>query len=66
MEFAQFLRKKIKKKFYTYPGNIPSVTVAFGTSNAVGAIDNMGDSCETVGAAKGLYAAEPDVTVTIK
>ena len=35
-------------------------------SAAVGAIDDMGDSCETVGAAKGLYAAEPDVTVTIK
>ena len=47
------------------PGNIPTVTIAFGTSAAVGAIDDMGDSCETVGAAKGLYAAEPDVTVTI-
>ena len=47
-------------------GDIPSVTVAFGTSAAVGAIDDMGDACETVGAAKGLYAAEPDVTVTIK
>ena len=63
-EFFQY-RQQLASTFVMEPGNIPSVTIAFGTSAAVGAIDDMGDSCETVGAAKGLYAAEPDVTVTI-
>ena len=64
-EYFQY-RQQLASTFTMEPGNIPSVTVAFGTDNAVGAIDDMGDSCETVGAAKGLYAAEPDVTVTIE
>ena len=64
-EFFQY-RQELASTFIMEPGNIPSVTIAFGTSAAVGAIDDMGDSCETVGAAKGLYAAEPDVTVTIE
>ena len=64
-EFFQY-RQQLANTFIMEPGNIPSVTIAFGTDNAVGAIDDMGDSCETVGAAKGLYAAEPDVTVTIE
>lgn len=63
-EFFQY-RQELASTFIMEPGNIPSVSIAFGTSAAVGAIDDMGDSCETVGAAKGLYAAEPDVTVTI-
>ena len=64
-EYFQY-RQELASTFTMIQGNIPSITVAFGTSAAVGAIDDMGDSCETVGAAKGLYAAEPDVTVTIK
>ena len=64
-EFFQY-RQELASTFIMEPGNIPSVSIAFGTSAAVGAIDDMGDSCETVGAAKGLYAAEPDVTVTIE
>ena len=64
-EYFQY-RQQLASTFIMVPGNIPSVEVAFGTTNAVGAIDDMGDACETVGAAKGLYAAEPDVTVTIK
>ena len=64
-EYFQY-RQELATTFTMVQGNIPSVTVAFGTSAAVGAIDDMGDACETVGAAKGLYAAEPDVTVTIK
>ena len=64
-EFFQY-RQQLANTFIMEPGNIPSVTIAFGTDNAVGGIDDMGDSCETVGAAKGLYAAEPDVTVTIE
>ena len=64
-EYFQY-RQELASTFTMVQGNIPSITVAFGTSAAVGAIDDMGDSCETVGAAKGLYAAEPDVTVTIE
>ena len=64
-EYFQY-RQQLASTFIMVPGNIPSVEVAFGTSNAVGAIDDMGDDCDSVGAAKGLYAAEPDVTVTIK
>ena len=64
-EYFQY-RQELESTFTMVQGNIPSITVAFGTSAAVGAIDDMGDSCETVGAAKGLYAAEPDVTVTIE
>ena len=64
-EYFQY-RQELANTFTMTQGNIPSITVAFGTSAAVGAIDDMGDACETVGAAKGLYAAEPDVTVTIK
>ena len=64
-EYFQY-RQELASTFTMVQGNIPSITVAFGTDNAVGANDDMGDSCETVGAAKGLYAAEPDVTVTIE
>ena len=64
-EYFQY-RQELSSTFTMVQGNIPSITVAFGTDNAVGANDDMGDACETVGAAKGLYAAEPDVTVTIE
>tara|TARA_B100001540_G_C15705936_1_gene596151 strand:- start:285 stop:1007 length:723 start_codon:yes stop_codon:yes gene_type:complete len=64
-EYFQY-RQQLASTFTMEPGNIPAVEVAFGTTNAVGAIDDMGDDCDSVGAAKGLYAAEPDVTVTIK
>ncbi len=59
-------RQQLASTFTMKPGNIPSIKVAFGTSAAVGAINDMGDDCDSVGAAKGLYAAEPDVTVTIE
>jgi len=64
-EYFQY-RQQLASTFTMVPGNIPNVEVAFGTTNALGAIDNMTSDCDTVGAAKGLYAAEPDVTVTIK
>ncbi len=64
-EYLQY-RQKLAKTFTLVPGNIPSIKIAFGTSAALGATDDMGDACTTVGAAKGLYAAEPDVTVTIE
>ena len=64
-EFFQY-RQELASTFIMEPGNIPSVSIAFGTSAAVGAIDDMGDDCETVDENVGLYAAEPDVTVTIE
>tara|TARA_Y100000746_G_scaffold183519_1_gene161799 strand:+ start:34 stop:756 length:723 start_codon:yes stop_codon:yes gene_type:complete len=59
-------RQQLASTFTMEPGDIPSVEIAFGTSAAVGAMDNMTSNCNATGAAKGLYAAEPDVTVTIK
>ena len=64
-EYFQY-RQQLANTFTMVPGNIPSVEIAFGTSNAVGAIGNMTSNCNQSGADKGLYAAEPDVTVTIK
>ena len=52
-EYFQY-RQELSSTFTMVQGNIPSITVAFGTDNAVGANDDMGDACETVGAAKGL------------
>ena len=64
-EYFQY-RQQLASTFTMEPGNIPSVEVAFGTSAAVGAVGNMGEDCDTSSASVGLYAAEPDVTVTIK
>ena len=64
-EYFQY-RQALASTFTMEPGNIPSVEVAFGTSAAVGAVGNMGEDCDTSSASVGLYAAEPDVTVTIK
>ncbi len=59
-------RQELASTFKMEPGDIPTVEVAFGTSAAVGAIGDMGAACNTVSASVGMYAAEPDVTVTIK
>ena len=63
-EFFQY-RQVLANTFTMEPGNIPSVTVAFGTSAALGATGNMTANCNTANASIGMYAAEPDVTVTI-
>ena len=49
-------------------GVIPTVKVAFGTSNAIGAAGNMNTSaaCDTGSASVGLYGAAPDVSITIQ
>ncbi len=62
--FFQY-RQALSKTFTLKPGNIPSVKIAFGTANAVGASGNMGSDCNTNAAKVGLYAAEPDITITI-
>ena len=50
------------------PGQFPTVKVAFGTTNAIGAQGDMNDSaaCDTGTAAIGLYGAAPDVTITFE
>ena len=58
-------RQKLASTFTMAPGNIPSIKIAFGTSNAVGAVGDMDDNCNTISSSVGMYAAEPDVTVTI-
>lgn len=45
---------------------MPTIKIAFGTANAVGASDNMTSACNASGAAKGLYGAAPDVTITFQ
>ena len=50
------------------PGQFPTVKVAFGTDNAIGAQGDMNDeaACDTGTAAIGLYGAAPDVTITFE
>ena len=43
-EYFQY-RQQLASTFTMVPGNIPSVEVAFGTTNAVGAIGNMTSNC---------------------
>ena len=60
-------RKALTDTFTMTPGILPSVTIAFGTATAVGAVGNMTSDCDgTVSATLGMYGAEPDITVTIK
>ena len=51
-------------------GQFPTVKVAFGTSNAIGAQGDMsaggGGACTAGTAAIGLYGAAPDVTITFE
>ena len=60
-------RKALTDTFTMTAGTLPSVTIAFGTATAVGAVGNMTSDCDgTVSATLGMYGAEPDITVTIK
>ena len=59
-------RIKLTSSLIIRGGRIPTAKIAFGTSNAVGAIDNMTAACNASGDAKGLYAAAPDVIITFK
>ena len=47
-------------------GRIPTAKIAFGTSTAVGAIGDMADNCNTNAAQVGLYASEPDVSISFE
>ena len=50
----------------TIGSRLPTVKLAFGTANALGASGNMGNKCTTNGATTGLYGAAPDVTITFE
>ena len=47
-------------------GRIPTAKVAFGTSKALGYVGGDGLCTTNGGETQGLYAAEPDVTVTFE
>ena len=50
-------------------GQFPTVKIAFGTDNAIGAAGNMatgGTACAAKNASIGLYGAAPDVTITFE
>ena len=49
-------------------GQFPTVKVAFGTSNAIGAQGDMNDeaACDTGTDEIGLYGAAPDVTISFE
>ena len=60
-------RKALTTNFTMTTGIIPTVSIAFGTATAVGAMGNMTSDCSaTESASLGMYAAEPDITITIK
>ena len=48
------------------PGQIPTMTIAFGTSEALGYAGSSGGCAAAAGETQGLFGASPDVTITIK
>ena len=46
-------------------GKIPSLKLAFGTSNALVYVWSTGGCAAAIGASQGLYGAKPDVTATV-
>ena len=59
-------RMKLTNPLIIKGGRIPTAKIAFATSNAVGAIGNMGGDCGTADEDQGLYAAAPDTSVTFE
>ena len=63
-EFFQ-VRGTFTKSIKLEPGKIPTLKIAFGTSNALGYEGSSGGCTATVGQTQGLYGAKPDVTATV-
>ena len=63
-EFFQ-VRGAFTKSIKLEPGKIPTLKLAFGTSNALGYEGSSGGCTATVGQTQGLYGAKPDVTATV-
>ena len=64
-EFLQF-RGPLVSPVVMQPGQIPTMTIAFGTSTALGYAGSSGGCAATAGETQGLFGAKPDVTITIK
>jgi len=64
-EFVQF-RGPLQAPVTIQPGQIPTMTIAFGTSEALGYAGSSGGCAATAGETQGLFGASPDVTITIK
>ncbi len=47
-------------------GVIPTMKVAFGTTNALGYSGSSGGCAATIGESQGLYGSAPDVTITFE
>tara|TARA_B100001057_G_scaffold437497_1_gene469334 strand:+ start:1340 stop:2056 length:717 start_codon:yes stop_codon:yes gene_type:complete len=64
-EFVQF-RGPIENPVTLKPGQVPTMTIAFGTDEALGYAGSSGGCTATAGETQGLFGASPDVTITIK
>ena len=63
-EFFQ-VRGAFTKSIKLEPGKIPTLKLAFGTSNALGYEGSSGGCTAAVGQTQGMYGAKPDVTATV-
>ena len=62
-------RMKLTNSLFIKGGRFPTVKIAFGTANAVGATGNMdggGDGCDANSESIGMYADAPDTSVTFE
>ena len=63
--FVQF-RGTLAAPVTLKPGQIPTMTLAFGFSEALGYAGSSGGCTATEGEAQGLYGSSPNVSITIK
>jgi hypothetical protein len=63
--FVQF-RGPLTAPITLKPGQIPTMTLAFGFSEALGYAGSSGGCAATEGETQGLYGSSPNVTITIK
>ena len=64
-DFFQF-REKLDTTLTLKAGVIPTVKIAFGTSEALQAVGNMGNCTQNAAARVGFIAAEPDISITFE
>ena len=63
-EYFQY-RGAFTKAIKLKTGKIPSLKLAFGTTNALGYVGSTGGCAATISSSQGLYGAKPDVTATV-
>jgi hypothetical protein len=64
-DFFQY-REKLDTTLTLKAGVIPTVKIAFGTSQALEAVGNMGNCAQNAAAKVGFIAAEPDISITFE